>query len=811
MAFNKSKELNNIQKLIQAGKIDKAIKKLEGVLDVDPNDASLSLKIGELYLKKGRKTEAKEAYFKAANTYLKDGYNNRAIATYKMISRADPDDLEVCLNIAELFEKQGLVGDALQQYKYAATIFDQRGQKTEMADILKKILEIDPDNTPARIKIAEVHFINNEDDEAYTILTEVSKDLKHKKLYSDCIKAFEFFLTSRPKDKFLLKEIAHLHILQGNADEGLKRIQAAQKLDPEDTTTLLILAETYLMIDKINDAESIYCDLLRKDDKNYKAKFGLSKIFLSKDNIAEAVNSIDPFYSNFEEDGGLQELADFYEAAIEKDSQNITALEKLGDIYRYKNNTEKLIKSYVKLADVYDSTDQSEKAAFLCQKIVQVDPTNEKAKAILSKVSGDLSISDLTSEAEGLDDETISEHITEANVYLKYGLYDQSQEHIDAILTSMPNHLEALIAQKDIFVAKGEKDVAITELFKLADLSSDRREEFINEVLKIDPDNSKASEMLGAPAAPAEPAPEEVKPAAAEEVETFEGIDLVIEEPEELKSPEKKAAAPKGAKKSVQEELEEAEFYFMEGLFEDAKSIYRRVLLDDPYNMTAVEKLEQIEKKTGETAPAAKIDSAATGGPDELFDFAKELEASLPDDLLSPPGMGGEQSAPMDDRNSTDDIFTKFKKGIDEHIDSKDYESHYNLGIAYKEMGLLSDSIDEFKKALKADSSKVFECCAMLGMVSLETSKFEEAIFFFEKIFAEVKVPDEQISDLRYELAVAYSENGQFDKALKNFNIIHKIDSTFRDIKEKIKIATTSDKRMKEGKKPEKRAKISYV
>ncbi|MFC1855896.1 tetratricopeptide repeat protein [Thermodesulfobacteriota bacterium] len=807
--FNKSKDLNNIQKLIQRGQIDKAIKKLEAIIDVDPNDASLYIKSGDLYLRKNRKPEAKESYFKAANIYLRDGYNTRAIATYKMVSRIAPEDLDVCMSLAELFEKQGLIGDALQQYKHSATIYEQNKNYDEMSKSLKKILEIDPDNIPAKIKTAEVFFINDNKDEAYALLAETSKDLKSKKQYADCIKAFQMLLKVSPNDKFLLKEIASAHILAGNSEEGLKVIQAAQKLDPKDTGSLLLLAETYLLLDKLNDSESIYCDLIRNDEKNHHARLGLSKIFLKKDNLEEALKGIEPYYSAFEENGELNELTDFYDNALQKDPSNIAVLEKLGEIYRYNNNSKKLCLVYDKLAEVYIASDQADKATFLYQKIIQINPNHEKAKLHINKIAGGAAPAAGVAASADMDEETVSEHITEANVYLKYGLYDQAQEHIDPVLSAQPNNVEAHIAMKDIFVAQNNKNEAIDKLLFLVELKPDSSEDFLNEILKIDPENSAAQEMLkgGAPAATAK-APEKER-----KVETFDGIDLIIEEPTELKETKAKKKDAKKPAKSLQAEQEEADFYFAEGLYDDAKAIYNRILLDDPYNTTALERLEQIEKQTANGAPAgAAEETAGAGDEDQLFDFAKELEDALPDDLLNPPDAPQAASdAGFEDSQSTDDIFSKFKKGLEEHIDSKDFDSHYNLGIAYKEMGLLSDSVEEFEKALSADSSKVFECCAMLGMVCLELHKYKEAIVYFEKIFSDVDVPQEQVTDLRYELAIAYKENEQYDKALRNFNIIQEIDPAFRDVEENIRIVMDYKESGKQGKQPEKKRNISYV
>ncbi len=818
MAFSKSSSLNLIQKHIQRGQIDKAIKELENIIDVEQDEASLHIKLGDLLLRKSRKQEAKDAYNRAASIYLKDGFNNRAIATYKMVSRIDPNNLDVNINIAELFEKQGLIGDALQQYKYAAKMYGKQGKFPETIRVLQKVLDLDPTNSAAKIKMAEIHFKNSDPCAAYEIIGELSQEYKEKKAFQEQVKTLEYFLGIEPKDKYLLKEIARAYIHLGNSEEGLKRIQAAQKLDQKDVGTMLILAETYIVLDKYNDAESIYCDILRQDNKNHRAKFGLSKIFLGKDNVDEAIKELEPFYNDFVENSELLELADFYNEALKKKPNSIDILEKLAEIYRYYNNIDKLSVVYEQLAGAYEINGQTEKADFLYQKILQINPNHVKAKSYFERGNHELFTGAFSDHATEANSDVINEHITEANVYLKYGLYDQVQEHIDFVLNEDKNNLDARILLKDLLLAQNEKKKAVDELFSLSEYclvvekNTQLGIKFLQEVLKVVPDNPKAMERLENLGANATVMPDAGAKTTESfddfkseipDIENFEGIDLVVEEPPEII--QQRAGNGGATKKQFTEALEEAEFYFAEGLFDDAKNIYKRVLLDDPYNMMAVDRLEQIEIGSGNVnKPMTPVREG-----DQIIDFARELEASLPDDVL---GLASNPNAEaLDDRVEAENIFSKFKKGIEENIDLKDYDSHYNLGIAYKEMGLLADSIEEFKKAFSADSSKILECYTMLGMVALEMKNYADAIGYIEKIFSNIDLPSDKKIGLRYELGKAYSEKGKPAEALKCFNMVKDIDPSFKNVKGEIQMLLNSEKSTTVEQKVKKKNKISYI
>ena len=87
-----------------------------------------------------------------------------------------------------------------------------------------------------------------------------------------------------------------------------------------------------------------------------------------------------------------------------------------------------------------------------------------------------------------------------------------------------------------------------------------------------------------------------------------------------------------------------------------------------------------------------------------------------------------------------EDVFAEFKAGFEED-DSEvpDYETHYNLGIAFKEMGLIEEAIAEFQKALKATSWLIravrssSNVCNMLGLCFAEKGLPQVAIKWFTK------------------------------------------------------------------------------
>ena len=132
------------------------------------------------------------------------------------------------------------------------------------------------------------------------------------------------------------------------------------------------------------------------------------------------------------------------------------------------------------------------------------------------------------------------------------------------------------------------------------------------------------------------------------------------------------------------------------------------------------------------------------------------------------------------------DIFKEFKKGVDKQLGKEDYDTRYNLGIAYKEMGLVDEAIAEFQLAAK-DEGRMLECSSMLGICFIEKGMPKLAIKWFEK---GLKAPDrspEEYQGLRYDLAMAHEADGDADQALALYMDLYGQDANFRDVAAKVR------------------------
>jgi len=138
------------------------------------------------------------------------------------------------------------------------------------------------------------------------------------------------------------------------------------------------------------------------------------------------------------------------------------------------------------------------------------------------------------------------------------------------------------------------------------------------------------------------------------------------------------------------------------------------------------------------------------------------------------------------------EVFEEFRAELGEMgAEDEDLETHYNLGIAFREMGLLEEAIGEFQKVAKAnDRGKAFryamQCCTLLGLAFMEKGQPSIAAIWYERALLTPGIDTESKLALRYDLGVAQESAGDLDSALKSFSQVYAVNIDYRDVAERI-------------------------
>lgn len=127
-----------------------------------------------------------------------------------------------------------------------------------------------------------------------------------------------------------------------------------------------------------------------------------------------------------------------------------------------------------------------------------------------------------------------------------------------------------------------------------------------------------------------------------------------------------------------------------------------------------------------------------------------------------------------------------------ETADKPDFETHYNLGLAYKDMELFDDAIEQFQLAFKASSANsgdgnYFNCCNMLGYCFLRNNMARPSAVWYKRGLEAPERSDEEYQAMRFDLADAYENLREYKKALECLQEVYALDINYRDVGTKIK------------------------
>jgi tetratricopeptide (TPR) repeat protein len=150
-------------------------------------------------------------------------------------------------------------------------------------------------------------------------------------------------------------------------------------------------------------------------------------------------------------------------------------------------------------------------------------------------------------------------------------------------------------------------------------------------------------------------------------------------------------------------------------------------------------------------------------------------------------------AAPQEAASALSDIFSEFKEDAEASAsEAEDPETHYNLGIAFKEMGLLDEAIGELQKVAKAIDqgspfSQQIQAYTWLAQCLVDKGVPQAAVRWFERALKVSEIDDESKLAVYYDLGNAHELAGNRQKAHETFLEVYSLNIDYRDVADRIK------------------------
>lgn len=896
----------------------KAIAIYKKINKLDPSKLDIYAKLADLYGKQGLAMEAKSQYQVLADYYLKHGDPGNALAIYRKISELDPNSINVHVKLADLYSQNNQTKEALKEYDRVGRMLLKRSMLDEAVQVFKKALKIDAGN----IELVE---------SLVTALLE-AKD------YDNALQIVQTSIESSSDNPRLLAIHGRILLAKGDVNGARAALERALSRDANDSNVREALADLYVRVGNADGALEMLTPVVEKalgKGERGAAVETLNRILRVDKGHTPTLERLVAVYSRLNEEtnilssmsslaeahvskGQFEKAAGVLEKLIQREPQNAQHRTKLQFVRSQTGGVDTMparpkapdipvaplsmeIEEPVPTFDSFEDEgpalsfdlDSSEPLELDLDSGFEPSPppvaAPSPAPALQSAPSPaprlhsavEMAAADLDQSEGGEDLDFITEHITEAEVFAKYGLAEKATEHLRAVIERAPKHLAAHEKLYRILLDEGEVGGARAAANQYLGVLQEKgepsvidnvREEFLMRGHTLEPPAApkpaaapRPTTMERALPTPAEVeeelsfdldsgapefaiTPEEPEPAFSfdvpEPVPSFETPSFTPEpepEPEPaltFESPvDEEFSFDSPAEQSVfggepapfndgpsAEELRELDFYIEQELFDEAREKLdelgsrfpgdagvdeRRTRFNvastpapkraaDPFAPPVLsrdeiesELLSALPDDDDDFIPAPPPPRAAAPPPpppvheenlfadeDDFFDLAAELESELEEE--------SEEVSLSEEEQSLEEIFKEFKKGVEQQLDSEDYDTHYNLGIAYKEMGLIDEAIGEFQLASK-DTKRAVECASMLGLCFLEKGMPQLAIKWYRKGLEMPEITPEEHLGLLYDLGCAYMEVGDTDNGQRALVEVYGLNSNYRDIVTRIK------------------------
>jgi tetratricopeptide (TPR) repeat protein len=464
MAFHKANKLQEAEKSVAQGKVAQAIKLYQEILDNDPSDVSLLNTVGDLYIRDRNITEGLRQFHRLAEAYVREGFNVKAIAIYRKISKVDPNSIDTLLKLGELYQLQGLSREAREQYLQAVEFFKKRNQTERVLDVLHKLVLLDPENINFRNRLAtECEQAGKREDAARTHL-ESAEILLRRDDQAAAETALKKAAELDPKNSKIQILRARVAIARQQPEEAERIIKASPELQ-SDLTAKRILLDAYLATRKLPEAETLVLEVFKSNPSDFAPVSGVSALLVEKGDIEEAYKLLAGFADQMINQNNAGPLLEAFRRVWTKAPKHIPTLELVHRICERTADEYTLPEVLEALGRAYEEAGNLEKAEAAYLRLSDREPENENYRGLLNavkkKLGRELKPVDFSSremalgtqeeeeehppkpaDADAAEESMVKEALENGDLFSRYNLPEKAIGELEKVLQVYPDQID---------------------------------------------------------------------------------------------------------------------------------------------------------------------------------------------------------------------------------------------------------------------------------------------------------------------------------------------------------------------------------
>ena len=703
---------------------------------------------------------------RSAERFLAQGKIRAAISEYKLVAENDPRDFTTLNMLGDLYAKNSEEREAIGCFKKVAEHYGKQGFAQKAIAVYNKISRLQPGSLEVAAKLAELYQMKGSIAEARSHYLTLAENYQSKGKKLEAVEVWKRIAELDPTNTDIYLKIGEAYweenqkedaasafteaglrlAAQSRYEAALTAFSRALEIIPNEAVALNGLIKSQISLGYSEDAAKTLENVLLEQPENKEIYYLLSDCYLDMNNPSEAERVITKL---------LQ-----YEPADYPKLLNLT------EVYLKNNDLESAVRILLVTSEQLLVVGKADELKKWLNEILTRNPEQIDALRLLVRVgSWERNNEELKEALERLAEVARLNNSTDDERYALSQLIiitPQEPKHaarLQEIVTEFgyvevepigvtfekPSNEETSFEHFQILQDESEEFSPITSFETFENLYSGNGD--ASEYQAFDAVNNGSNGFYG-------------------DVDVAQDNALEIEIEQEAVSEVVKLSPSE--EYMMQQEIEGVEFYIAQG-----------------YKDFAEKSLAELEEKYGNRAEFAKLRELLDDSPQTL------VEQTEPEpEKVAEKNKIEADSTEIKGESKEFDIIGEFRSelGFEEEISEPegDYETHYHLAIAYKEMGLMEESIKEFQDAInmvKPDDQtrRFFQCANLLGVCFMEKQMPNLAIMWYQRAFEDESLNDDERQALLYEIANAYETSGEEQKARDYFEKVYAVDVDYRD------------------------------
>ena len=767
-ASDRAKISERAGQFVKAGRIEEAVAEYQKLLDGSGQDVSIGNIIGDLCLQLGQEDRAIELFMNNVETLERRGAYSQALAIAKKVNKIRPAEPDVMIRIGDLYGQLGFSGEAREQYTQAADEYEKRNETKPLIALYEKRARLDRTDLVTRLKLARLYLEERKGDQAQVVLNEAADLLFVRKEYGEAEKILLEALAVADGDYRTLTNLVRVYRELKRPETSMEMLGRIVKKRGPRTDLLSLMALLHSEQGDKDKAAEIYGRILAEDPGNYDIRAKLGIIEIERGRPDEALEIFDPLISHFLQKSDEDKAAGLLGLILMSGRMHLPTLERLAGVFRGVGRTKDLEVVLRVLLAEYRSESRDNDRIRILRELYILLPMDagiaEEAETLGIRRELHQEAAEVAPEAgrpiSEQDQEMLRLNLAKAELYLEQGLVRNARRILENLRLLYPDDpriqkkIESLRAAPSVIIDKKIPEIVEETARREIDIIGPA----VEPGMVVPPVSAPPLDLELLISDFAQPLPPEtpIHPAAETPSSRKKGpVFSVRSGPAASRT--KPAPPPPPPAPQAEAPDEEA------GSKVTSAEIFAGLDIG-PFVASAA---GSAAASQGYIDITDKIEEEIEALEVEFYKQLKERTSVIEKDLV--------------------DIVQEFRRQVDIKVDQRNYESRYNLGLAFFEQNLYEEAIAEFELAA-ADSGRTADCWGLIGQCYVKKRNYPEARRRFEGAISLTPEESPERFALAYELASFYEMISENEAALALYREISAWNPKFRNTAKRIKI-----------------------